>query len=46
MDQSMQAKQELSMDDGRRISRTIAPISPPPVHQLVSEHRSRFGEIM
>ncbi|XP_069107077.1 uncharacterized protein [Argopecten irradians] len=40
--EGMSGKQELSATDPRRISRTIAPVTPPPTSQLVEEKKSRL----
>ena len=38
----MKKKRELEATDPRRISKYLAPVTPPPTHQLVAEHVSRF----
>jgi hypothetical protein len=35
----------LEPDDPRRISAVLAPVPPPPTHEIVAEQRSRFGTV-
>jgi hypothetical protein len=35
----------LEPDDPRRISSVLAPVPPPPTHEIVAEQRSRFGTV-
>jgi hypothetical protein len=39
----MAQKMVLEPDDPRRISAVLAPVPPPPTHEIVPEQRSRFG---
>ena len=35
----------LKPDDPRRISAVLAPVPPPPTHEIVAEQRSRVGTV-
>ena len=39
----MNQKAVLEADDPRRISPTLAPIPPPPTHEIAAQQRSRFN---
>ena len=41
----MAQKMALEPYDTRRISAVLAPVPPPPNHEIVAEQRSRFGTV-
>ena len=42
--ESVTRRREMLPEDPRRISRTLAPTSPPPTAELVTRHRSRMSK--
>ena len=42
--ESVTRRRELMPEDPRRISRTLAPTSPPPTAELVRRHRTRMSK--
>jgi hypothetical protein len=41
----MAKKIVLEPDDRRKISAVLAPVPPPPIHEIVAEQRSRFSTV-